>query len=82
LDFLIWEEFQTIIEFIHPLSYDTGTWMIIVLELQTGYAIGRPGSASDAHGCLDLPDVLERCIGLIVIISLTVYVMTEFFVVS
>lgn len=40
--------------------------MVIILELQTGYAIRGSGSASDAHGCLDFPDILEGCIGLIV----------------
>lgn len=56
--------------------------MVIILELQTGYAIRGSGSASDAHGCLDFPDILEGCIGLIVTRLSTVYEMSEFFVVS
>jgi hypothetical protein len=35
------------------------TWMVIILELQTGYAITRSGPALDAHGYLDFLDILE-----------------------
>lgn len=63
LDLCIWPELQGLI-WVHPLSY-YGYATVIVLELQSAYAIWGSRSAFDSDGRLDSSHAGESCMSLV-----------------